>query len=391
MPDMETILKDLPRIRAAAGELRDILLGDTIHIVERPALTGNEEKRVEFFVNRLAESGVVNTSIDEKGNGFGFLPGSEGKRNILLFGYADTYVEDPGDRTVEVESSRVVGPFVGDNSLALSALLLIPLLLEKLGLTPRSNLILMAAAKTLGRGNLEGLRSFLQSSFAPVHAGLCLESVQLGRLNYACLGLHRCEVTVRLPDNYNWVHYGSTGTITPMSEIITKINAIPVPRRPLTAIVLGSIAGGVSPRNIARETKLEFEIRSESPDILREVRAKIAAAVEEVGARSGMHARLDIVSERDPGGIDLTHPLVQNARAIMAALDIQPMMYATTSAMSALIDARIPALTLGITTGERLNELDEIDEALALAPMPAGIAHILGILLAIDGGLCDVG
>ena len=389
MSAMEHIQADLPRCREAALGLRELLLADLLRIGETPAPTGAEQQRVEFFLQRLAESGAQDCAADEKGNGIGILRGSEGSRNILLFAYADTFVSRPQDQTVEIETDRVVGPFVGDNSLALASLILLPALLDKLSISLRRNVILMAAARTLGRGNLEGLKAFLAGSSVPIHHGICLESVQLGRLNYTSLGLLRFSLTCRLPDNYDWVHFGATGTITPMSEMITRINSIPVPRRPLTSIVFGSIHGGISSRNIARETTLSFEVRSESAEVLQQIRQTIEHAAEDIAARSGVRCTLEVTSQRQPGGIGADHPLVQGARAVMTSLGIQPMIYSTTSAMSALVDMKIPALTLGITTGTRFSELDEIDEALAIAPMADGMAQLAGMLRAIDEGCCD--
>ena len=70
----------------------------------------------------------------------------------------------------------------------------LPTLFEKLQIRLKSNLVFMAAVKSLGRGNLEGLKYFLANSSLPIHAGLCLEGVQLGRLNYSCLGMFRGEI-----------------------------------------------------------------------------------------------------------------------------------------------------------------------------------------------------
>jgi len=390
MSAMDEILNDLAGCRDTAAGMRELLLADLLHIGETPSPTGAEERRVEFFLQRLAEAGAQNCSTDEKGNGVGILPGTDGQRNILLFAYADTFVSNPQDQTVEIEIDRVVGPFVGDNSLGLASLILLPSLLEKLRISLRSNVILMAAARTLGRGNLEGLKAFLASGRPPIHHGICLESVQFGRLNYTSLGMLRCEIVCRMPDDYNWVNRGATGTITPMSEMINHINGIPIPRRPLTSIVLGSIHGGISSRNIARQTTLSFEVRSESADVLTQIQQTIEHAAEEISARSGTRITLDVFSQRQPGGLEASHPLVQSARGVIGALAVQPMIYATTSAMSALVDLKIPALTLGITTGTRFSQLDEIDEALAIAPMAGGLAQVVGILRAIDEGICDV-
>ena len=67
---------------------------------------------------------------------------------------------------------------------------------------------------------------------------------------------------------------------------------------------------------MARETTLGFEVRSESAEILRQVREQIEDIGEEVAAQSGKKVLLDLYAQRDPGAIDIAHPLVRQARAI---------------------------------------------------------------------------
>ena len=130
---------------------------------------------------------------------------------------------------------------------------------------------------------------------------LCLEGVQLGRLNYSCLGMLRGEVTVRLPDNYDWAQFGATGSIIPMNDVINRINKIALPRRPLTSIVLGSLEGGLTYSNIARETTLRFEVRSESAEILDQTGRQIGDIAQEVAAQSGVGVDIDLFARRQPG------------------------------------------------------------------------------------------
>ncbi len=384
---VQQIVAELPRMRSAAEQIRETVLANLVMIGEIPSPTGAEAPRVDFIIQRLAESGLQDCSRDEANNGFALLPGTEGKQTILLAANADTLVEEPEDQTVEIGEDQVVGPFVVDNSLALAGLVALPLLLEKTGIRLRANLLLMAAAGCLGRGNLSGLKTFLAQTSLPVQYGLCLEGVQLGRLNYSCLGMLRGEITARLPDDYDWIKFGASGAILPINDVINQINRIPLPQRPPTRIVFGAIEGGVSYHTIARDTRLRFEARSESLEILNQIREQLDDICEEVSSRSGIAVRLDVVARRAPGGIEIGHPLVKTARAILAALDLTPMMYATASIMSALVDNRIPAVTLGLTTGHRRGALDEIDESVAIAPMATGLTQIAGLLQAMDGGL----
>ena len=384
MRTIEQILADLPRLREAAAGLRELFLSDIVLIGEIPAPTEREWSRSQFVADRFVGAGLHACSVDEKGNAVGLLPGETGRKTLVLAAPMDTFVTEAGDQSIELASDRLIGPFVGDNCIALAALTTLPALLDRLQIRLNSHVVMVACAKSLGRGNLDGLRHFLTSTRTPPVAGLCLEGVQLGRLNYASAGVFRGEIQCRLPDNYNWAQYGATGTIVPMSEVIGRISRIPLPQKPLTTIVLGSIQGGLSYSNIARETVLQFEARSESLDELKSLREKLEDIVEEVAAQSGKHLALDTVAWRGPGGIDISHPMVRNARSILAALGVQPVLYPTTSQLAALLEAGIPGLTLGITTGERRSELDEIDESVAVEPMFAGLAQIVANLMAMD-------
>lgn len=383
------VIELLPRIRAAAGEMRETLVANVVMIGEIPAPTGNEESRARFFSQRLNENGLLHCFTDPMSNAFGLLPGTDGTRTIMVVANGDTLVYEAADQTVEVRPETLVGPFVVDNSLALGAISALPELFDKLHVRLQSNVLLLMASRSQGRGNLEGMKYFLSNSKIKPNAGICFEGVQLGRLNYTCLGMRRGEITCRLPDDYNWAQYGNTGAVVPMSDVISRIGKIAIPRRPLTSMVLGSIEGGVSYHNIARQTVLRFELRSESAEIMAQIEAQLDDIAEEVSSTFGIQAKLDIFAKREPGGIEIGHPFVRDARAILAALGLQPMLYPTTSVMSALVAEGIPSLTLGFTTGERRHDLDEIDETAEIGPMTTGLAQLAAVIISMDQELSN--
>lgn len=383
-PNGQSITARLPAISEAAAAVGELMLANVVMIGEIPSPTFSEADRVRFILQRFAECGLQNPSSDEIGNGFGLLPGSEGNRTIVVAANADTIVQDPEDQAIEIEAGRVEGPFVGDNSIGLAALATLPTLMERLGITLRSNLLLMTAARMLNRGNLEGLKFYLANAAPLPIAGLFVEGVQLGRLNHACLGTLRGEIICRLPNNFDWVQHGKSGTILPMNDIILMLGQIPLPQRPRTNLVMGTIRGGISPQNIARETRLGFEVRSESTQILDDVGERLREITGLVASRSGISVRLELFTRREPGGIEDTHPIVRGTRSVLEALGLKPMMYLTTSPLSAFFERGIPALTLGITRGARSPEIDEIREYVETAPMTSGLAQLVGALMAID-------
>ncbi len=384
MAELQAILDALPGWRETADRMRDLLLADLVMIGEIPAPTFGEEARVAFIANRFVEAGLARVSVDDKGNAAGILAGTDGRSSLLVTAHADTVVADREQQTVEIRGDRALGPFVGDNSIALAALTILPILLESLGLRLKADLVLLASTRCLGRGNLEGLRYFLAESGIKPRAGFCLESVQLGRLNYSCMGLLRGVIQCVLPPDYNWEQYGSTGTIIPVSDVIQRISRIPLPRRPLSRVIFGSIHGGIVSNNIARETNLAFEARSESQEILADLERQIRDIAAEVASQSGVRIALEVLAHRAPGGLDIGHPLVHMGRSILTALGTPPMLYPTTSQLAALHDAGIPGLTVAVTTGERRNELDEIEESVALPPIATGLTQLAGLLAAAD-------
>ena len=280
----------------------------------------------------------------------------------------------------------MVGPGVADNSLGVATLASLPTILEMLDIQFRSDLILLGGVRSLGRGNLEGLRFFLANNNMPIQTGICLEGVQLGRLSHSSIGMLRGEVTCSIPELYDWTRFGASSAIVTLNEVITRIQEIPLPRRPKTNIFLGSIHGGGSFNTIARNAVLRFEIRSESEGIVSELADQIDDITAEVSAEAGVDVSLDVFARREPGGIGFRHPLPTTARKVLSELSVHPMLGPSTSELSAFIDRHIPAITVGLTKGENLNDADE---KIYIDPMFKGLAQLLAILQAADKGCCN--
>lgn len=377
---------NLQAYRKAAAEMRDIILANTVMIAEIPAPTFHEDGRVQFMQDRFSECGLHNCSADEVGNGFGILNGENGERQILLIAHSDTVFGQKIDHTVSMSADRMYGPGIGDNSLGLAALASLPLLLDKLNIQLKSNLILMAASRSLGRGNLEGLRFFLHNNKQPLHAALCIEGVKLGRLSHSSIGMFRGEINVRVPEQYDWSRFGASGAVVTLNDIINKINGIRLPRRPKTSIVLGSIEGGNSFSNIATHSMLRFEVRSESAEVVQDIFGEIKDRIAEMDDEATAQIHLDVVARREPGGIDYRHPLVKTARDILKSVQVEARVSPSTSELSELIRYNIPAITLGLTDGANLNQ---VNEEIMIEPIFIGLAQLIGLLVAVDEGCCD--
>lgn len=380
----------LPKFRKAARSVQEMLLSNLVMIGEIPSPTFGEAERVQFLQHRFSEFGLQNCSSDEMGNALGILPGKSPstKKNILLVAHTDTVFPANSDHTISVLADRVCGPGLADDGLGLATLVTLPSLLENLGIQLRSNLILMGSSRSLGRGNLEGLRFFLENNDMPITAGICVEGAQLGRLSIASIGMARGEIHCGVSQSYDWTRFGTTNAILTMNEIINRIMEIPMPLRPRSSIVLGTIEGGKDFNTLARSSKLGFEIRSENGAVVQRIEQHLDDIVAEVGSQTESDVSLEIFARRSPGGLSFGHPLARETRQIMQTLRIPQRAFPSTSELSAFIDRGIPAITIGISTCESLNEKTE---EVFIEPMFAGLAQLVGIILAVDGGWSNDG
>lgn len=382
----ETILDELPGFEQRIDELTEILLTNLVMVAELPAPTFHERRRVDFLLERFNEYQLQNCSTDETGNALGILPGEDPERNIMVVAHVDTAFSELVDHTVVIQPDYVGGPGVGDNSLGVATVATLPLIFEKLDITLSSNLVLMGSSRSLGRGDIEGIRFFLNNKDIPVSSGICVEGVKLGRLSYASIGMLRGEIQYRVPEEYDWTRFGAGGAIVNMNEIINRILEIPVPRRPRTTIVLNSIESGASFSTIPTQATLQFEIRSESGELVQDLANRIGDIGAEVSSQTGAEVEFNVLSRRQPGGINFSHPLADHAREILKRLGINPRITPSTSELSAFIDKGIPAVTVGLSDGENINEEDERVEISALS---RGVAQLVGLIVALDRGCCD--
>ncbi len=383
---MDKIIADLDDYRQRAKDVRDVLLGNLVRLGEVPSPTFRERRRAELLQQIFTECGLQNCSIDEMSNAMAVMPGTEGGENILVTAHSDTDFTEETDHNITLHTDRVVGPGVADNSLGLAVLASLPELVECLGETFRNNIILMSDSRSLGRGDLGGMRFFIENNRLPLKAAVCMEGAELGRLSFGCIGVLRAEVNCSVPDEYDWTKFGAASAIVSLNEVISRILEIPTPTRPRTNVMLERVEGGESLTTVATEAHLQFEVRSDSLETIESVSNQIDSIIAEIDSREGGDVTWKVIARRRPNSLAFTHPLVNNTKLILETLGVEPRMTPSTAELSVLLDHNMPAVTLGLTNVERLHQTDE---TVYIDPMFTGIAQLIGLLRAIDKGKCD--
>lgn len=396
---------DVAEIPGLLAPLREELLANVVLLSQIPAATGDEEERVEYMLNRFVEAGLPEASRDEFGNAVASIPGTTGKRRIMVVAHVDTLVPADVDHNVTVSAERLIGPGISDNSLGAAVVCMLPTFLDRLGIKLESNLRLIGSVRSLERANHAGLRMHLDNMVAAklppaegliddpgdnvppadrIEAGICIEAINQGRLNYFSIGTIRGDITCDVIPSVQSRSYGSESAIVVLNNIINRMLKIEVPQRPFTRISINRIRAGTSYDVEPVRAKLSFEVNSHDDEMIERVEREIEDIVAENGSRHAVSASLDVFFRRKAGGLRFGHPLVRSTHEVMRKLGIEPDQGHSPSELSEFISRGIPALTIGISRGEKNREEPDYVE---IEPILRGVAQLIGTLLAIDGGV----
>jgi len=378
----ETILSSRDALRG----LREILFANVVMAGEIPAPTGEEHRLTRFLSDRFREGGLSDISLDQAGNVAAVVPGHaprNERRHLLVAAHVDKIWPERDDHTVSVGVGEMSGRGIADNALGVAVLASFPLVLEALGIELESDLILLGTTKSFGRGDLGGMRFFLDNSEHDIAAALCLEGIDLGRLSYASLGMARGEITVEGPESGPGPDMATSGVIATLHRLVEALLELNRENYPSTRILIGS-AEAVSGFNVPPVNgTIRFEIRSEDAREVAKLEREVLSLARSLDGDGGISVGVEMLAHRRPGALAHDHSLVTSAREALDCLGLAPRVEPSISELAALLDKRIPALTLGITRGSHRHTPRE---SIQLEPIFDGLAQLASVLRVMDAG-----
>jgi len=384
---MNEFLKTLPNLVDEIKAVQDIIITNIVLIGQIPAPTFKEKRRSKIFMERLAEFGVDEVTTDGYRNPIGIIRGTApDKPPIFVLAHLDTFFDRDIVHNYTVGKNQITGPGILDNSLGVGVMISLPVLFQKLNLKFESDIVLAGTIQSIGKGNLRGVRHLLKTWPTPIRAGICLEGVELGRLNYFSNGMIRGEIQCSIAEMKGTIYKLAPNAILILNEVINEIMNLRLSQRPRSRIVIGKIAGGADHGKIAYEASLGFEISSDSYKMVKSIYNNIKDIVEGLRHENEVDLNIKTISNLKANRLKFNHPLVKYSAAVLEALGIKPVSKSTESALSIFLSRKIPSVTLGITHGENyFTEKATMD----IEPMFKGIAQVIAVLKAIDSGVCD--
>lgn len=384
---MNQYLDKLPDFVEKIKSIKETIITNTVLIGQIPAPTFKEKRRTTVFMERLAEFQVDECSTDGYRNPIGIIRGtSETKPPIFVVAHLDTIFGRDVDHYYSIAENSITGPAIMDNSLSVGVLASLPEIFRTLDLRFESDIVLAGVIQSLGKGNLRGIRHLLKTWATPIRGAVCIEGAELGRLSYYADGMIRCEIDCNISAASGWEHKFKPNAILIVNEVINQILGLRLPQKPRSRVIIGKTSGGFKHGMIAYDAMLGFEIQSKSDRMVKAIFNDIQDIVEGISHENEVELNLKALSNIHASSIKYNHPLVKSTVKVMKKLDLEPVSEPSESELSIFLSRKIPAVTLGITRGDNYHLENATVE---IEPIFTGIAQIIGVLLAIDSGVCD--
>ena len=384
---MDKQLTDLPKFVSVLEAIKETIITNIVLIGQIPSPTFKEKRRARYFLDRLTEAQADECTMDGYRNPIGIIRGkAKDTAPILVVAHLDTLAPRDVDHNFTVKEDTISGPGVLDNSVGVGVLASLPEIFRKLELRFNSDIVLAGTIQSIGTGNLRGVRHLVKTWASPVRGAVCIEGGAIGRLNYTSLGMIRAEISCSVKTSGDPELVFRPNAILILNEVINQILRLRLPQRPRSRVIIGKIAGGLKHGLIAPEARLGFEIQSDADRMVKRVYHDIRDIVDDISHKYGTEMRLNTISNISAARLPYNHKLVKSAVAVMKTLGIRPVSAPSESELSIFLTHKIPAVTLGITRGEFLSSQHSVIE---IAPLFKGIAQVIGVIMAIDQGVCD--
>ena len=385
---MKNILELLPGFVDRIRQIQEVIISNIVLIGQTPAPTSYENARIEVFLERLSNAQTDYCAATDSNIPTGIIRGSsDGSRApIFVVAHLDTFMDADIDHNYIVHKNTITGPGILDNSLSVGILASLPVIFRHLNLHFESDIVLAGVPQSIGKGNLQGIKHLLNTWDGPIRGAVILEGETLGRLNYYSEGIIRGEITCNVTATNGWEHRYKPNAIIILNKVIDEILAMELPQRPRARVIIGKINGGFKHGVIAYDALLGFEIQSDCEDMVKRMHAEIKDIVSGIGHENHVSLKLNIISDLTPAKLRYQHPLVKSTVAIMKTLGLRPITDSSESELSIFLAKKIPAVTLGITEGKNVHLSNA---SMKIKPMFTGIAQIIGVIMAIDSGVCD--
>jgi acetylornithine deacetylase/succinyl-diaminopimelate desuccinylase-like protein len=338
-----------------------------------PAPPFGEAERGRLVAELFAQAGAP-ARIDATGNVIAELGGS-GAATTVFAAHLDTVFPAGTPIAFAEGNGRLAAPGLGDNAIAIAALLHVAHRLA--GRALRRPVALVATVGEEGLGDLRGAKALLEE--VECAGFVAVEGLTLPAIKVTGVGSVRLRATVTGAGGHPWIDRGAPSAVHGLAEGLAA--ALREARTAGLVVNVGVIQGGTAINTIASKATAEIDLRCANDAALLAGADRVRAALEAV--EEGLETTVEPLGRRPAGAIDPGHPLLQAARRARKRAGLEPAREdAASTDANAAYGRGIPAITVGVTTGGNAHRLDEYID---LAPIPAGLAALTALAEEVAG------
>ena len=390
-------IAESPGFQAAKAHLAgdfERTVRDIVTLTEIPAPPFLEAARGQAYRDMLAASGLTEVRTDSEGNVMGLRRGAgpAGGPVVVVSAHLDTVFPAGTDVKVRREGTRLMAPGVGDDTRSLAVLLAYIRALDAAKIETEKDILFLATVGEEGQGDLRGVRHFFAHDpyRDRVSAFFSFDGSDPSRVVTGAVGSKRYRATFKGPGGHSFGAFGIVNPMAAMARATAALYEVEVPASPRTTYSASVTGGGVSVNSIPAEVFTEYDMRSESPEALADLEAKLLAIFEQAvadenAARSTSQGEVSLdlrkIGDRPAGGTALDAPLVRDVAEAIRAQGFEPKFSASSTDSNIPMSLGVPAVTMGSGgSGGRAHALDEwidVEPAESLRGMTVGLLAIL--------------
>ncbi|KAB2336739.1 M20/M25/M40 family metallo-hydrolase [Cytobacillus depressus] len=328
---------------------------EQIELTAIEAPTFLEEKRGNYYKEKLKALGIRDIEVDEVGNVFGIRPGSGAGPRLVVCAHLDTVFPEGTDTKAKIIDGKVHAPGIADDGRGLAVVLSLTRALNEANIQTVGDLIIGATVGEEGLGDLRGVKALFKNR-DDIDGFISIEPGEPDRITYLGTGSKRYKVIYHGPGGHSFGNFGTPSPIHAMGRAISKLANIETPSNPKTTFNVGVISGGTSINTIAEKSEMLVDIRSNSQEELLKLEEKvlniIKLAADEENLRweksNDITVNIEQVGDRPAGSQMPNSIIVQAAAAATSAIGFEPVLAEASSTDSNIpIHLGIPAVTLG--------------------------------------------
>lgn len=333
---------------------QDKAIFDQKEICAIPAPPFKEAVRGEYYVQRLLALGLRDVRKDQEGNVLGIWQGIGNGPTLLVAAHLDTVFPEGIDTTVKEKDGKLYAPGIADNSRSLALILSIIRAFNESNISTVGSIIFCGTVGEEGLGDLRGVKALFRDN-NQIDGFIAIDGSGNADITYLGTGSHRYRITYEGPGGHSFSDFGLPSATHALGRAIAKISDLQVPEKPKTTFTVGTIQGGAAVNVIAGKASMEVDLRSDSPEELLTLEAKLLACVQK--AKQEENARwhsdtikvdITLIGNRPAGSQPKNAVIIQAAwRAMHCIGEIPELCSASSTDANLPMSLHIPAITLG--------------------------------------------